>query len=262
MKSLEQLISEAAREVDADVVVLAECRDLGAVLRALNESVPWKYNFHPSPASRVAVFSRYPSERVHPLSDISGLSFRHIYVPIGVDVLLVCAHLPSKLHSSDSGQAMSTSALRQEIIRLEGVLGHKRTLVLGDLNMNPFELGLVDAHGFHAVSSKAIASRGSRKIKGAEYAFFYNPMWSLLGDTKASPPGTYYRDATDSFSYYWHMFDQVLVRPDLVSRFAEDTLKIVTSIKETQLLRANGRINSTIGSDHLPITFEVDLREA
>jgi len=260
LKNLGALVSEAAREHDADVIVLAECPDPYRILQALNEPVRWKYNYHASPSSPVEVYSRYPPNGVLPLADVAGLSFRQMRDPLGLEILLVGAHLPSKRYWSDSSQAMTTSVLRTEIARIEAKLGHRRTLIVGDFNMNPFELGLVDANGFHAVSSKAIASRGSRTIRGQEYAFFYNPMWSLLGDSGSAPPGTYYRDAADSYWYYWYMFDQLLLRPELVSGFVDESLKIITAIAGVPLLRKNGRINATLASDHLPIKFEIILQ--
>ena len=72
--------------------------------------------------------------------------------------------------------------MREMIKRAEEKAGHRHTIVIGDLNMSPFEPGMVAANGFHAVSDKNIAAKGSRVVQGTEFDFFYNPMWSCLGD--------------------------------------------------------------------------------
>ena len=93
--------------------------------------------------------------------------------------------------------------------------------------MNPFEDGMVSANGLHAVMSQGIAQRGSRTVQGKAYPFFYNPMWSYLGDASAGPPGTFYYENAQHKTFFWNMFDQILLRPDLLEFFAAENLQIV-----------------------------------
>jgi hypothetical protein len=74
---------------------------------------------------------------------------------------------------------------------VEKRVGHDRTIVVGDLNMNPFDAGIVGAEGLNAVMTKQIASQGGRKVDAVRYPFFYNPMWSHFGDSthEEYPPG-------------------------------------------------------------------------
>lgn len=95
----------------------------------------------------------------------------------------------------------------------------------------------------------------SRNIAGKEFRMFYNPMWNFLGDFK-EPYGTYYRSAADTFNPYWHIYDQVIIRPSLRSRFVDGNLKIITGSANVSLLDKNKHPNHSI-SDHLPITFEI-----
>lgn len=128
--------------------------------------------------------------------------------------------------------------------------------------MNPFEYGMVGAGGLHGVMDRRIAVRGSRKVRGESRMFFYNPMWSKLGDAGPSPPGTYFYNAGSYVSYFWNMFDQVLVRPALLNSLPSDGVNIVTEIAGTSLLTDWGRPNSEV-SDHLPIVCSLrEIQEA
>lgn len=97
-------------------------------------------------------------------------------------------------------------------------------------------------------------------MRSGLYPYFYNPMWNLLGDDPpGSAPGTYYYRGRHSHELYWHMLDQVLVRPSLVERFDFEQLKIVTTVGGVRLTRTRGTPNRTRFSDHLPVVFAVDM---
>jgi hypothetical protein len=134
-------------------------------------------------------------------------------------------------------------------------------LVIGDFNMNPFEDGLVGAVTFHATSTRMVAARGSRVVDKKKRAFFYNPMWSILGDRRNGPPGTYYYDRGQPVSFFWNAFDQALLRPDLLEWFADDDLQVVTRIGNTSLLTAAGTPDTDVASDHLPIVISIDHKK-
>jgi len=93
--------------------------------------------------------------------------------------------------------------------------------------MNPFEDGIVGTIGLHAVMSQSIAMGNSRTVQGVDYPFFYNPMWGHFGDRNAGPDGTYYRSSAEHVNYFWNIFDQVLIRPELIDVFAKDELQIL-----------------------------------
>jgi hypothetical protein len=75
-------------------------------------------------------------------------------------------------------------------------------------------------------------------------------------------PGSYYYNSGTYVNYYWHIFDQVLLRPDLLGKFNPETdIRILRSIDDTLLTRKhNGRPDSKI-SDHLPVLLSLDLQE-
>ena len=173
-------------------------------------------------------------------------------------ILLAAAHFVSKNNISEGEQAMLAIELAKEILRVEDTVGHERTILVGDLNMNPFEDGVTGANALHAVMTRKLAERGSRVVQGTEYRFFYNPMWGFFGDRTAGPPGTYYHRAPNVAELFWHMLDQVLLRPALMG-LLED-LAILDSIDGERLLTQPGGLpHHTAYSDHLPLAFRLNL---
>ncbi len=137
--------------------------------------------------------------------------------------------------------------------------GHAKTILLGDLNVNPFEIGMVGTGGLHAVMSRDVASRGSRTVQSREYDFFYNPMWARFGDQESGAPGTYYYDKAEHVTYFWNMFDQVLVRPSLLDGLDFESVRILTSVGGVSLLGPGGKPDRSVGSDHLPVLAELEF---
>jgi hypothetical protein len=118
----------------------------------------------------------------------------------------------------------------------------------------------VSAVGFNAVMHRNIARPEGRSIRGERYPFFYNPMWSHFGDERGASAGTYYYSRSDHVAYYWHMLDQVLVRPALLSRLPVPAVRIASAAGAISLVKPNGRPDTEAGSDHLPIVFSLDLK--
>ena len=96
--------------------------------------------------------------------------------------------------------------------------------------MNPFESGMNQANGFNAISNRSISKRLKRKILSKEHSFFYNPSWSLMGDLISEPAGSYYYNKPGYDSFYWNVFDQVILRPSLIEHFENDSYNILLAI--------------------------------
>ncbi|HTU17781.1 MAG TPA: hypothetical protein VMG10_06920 [Gemmataceae bacterium] len=124
--------------------------------------------------------------------------------------------------------------------------------------MNPFEEGVTAALGLHAVLTRALADRVERTVQGMAYRFFYNPMWGFWGDRSAGPAGTYYHRSSSVGELFWHMFDQVLLRPDLMHKVHD--LMIVDCIQGEHLVSGPSSLPRAADySDHLPLVFRLDL---
>ncbi len=261
-RPLQQLVSRLVRSEGVDVVVLIESKvGVGEMLAELNAATAVRFHHSPSPASMstVQVFARFFGQFIRPIAESERYSIRHLTTPDTIDVLLVTVHSPSKRNWSEDSQAFGCIELASEIASTEERVGHSRTVVLGDLNMNPFEKGMVAASGLNATMARSRALKRTRTVQGRQYPFFYNPMWRYLGDRDGMPPGTYHYDNSQHLTYYWNMFDQVLVRPSLIDNLDVDRIRIVDKIAGTSLLTPGGVPNGAVGSDHLPLLFHLRL---
>ncbi len=254
-----RLASIIARH-DVDIVMLAECPEMTAEC-CLFLSEQTKRNFHivPGQSPRLRLLTRLPEEAFSPVfDDLSGrLMIRRLRLKEPrVDILLALVHLQSKLHHAEEDQRMLAMELARDIGDHEARFAHARTVLVGDFNMNPFEPGVVGASGLHAVMTRAIAEKGTRTVSSRESRYFYNPMWSYFGDRSEGPPGTYYYRKSTPICYFWNMFDQVLLRPDIVHWLKD--LRILDHDGSTSLLDKLGQPDSETASDHLPLYFRLN----
>lgn len=82
-------------------------------------------------------------------------------------------------------------------------------------------------------------------------------MWGFFGDQTPGPAGTYYRGSSEMVEQFWHIFDQVLLRPALMYKITD--LTIVDNIAGQSLLSSGDVPSKNTYSDHLPISFQLGL---
>lgn len=257
-KPLAPVIADLAREQQVDVVVLVECNiESHILLTALNGMDGSDFHLAPGVNKKIRIFTRFSREFLRPVFESDRVTIGRLSLPARSEILLSVAHLPSKLHWTTEGQSFECGELARQIAAEEDKAGHQRTVLVGDFNMNPFEPGIVAAGGLHAVMSREIASRRSRTVQGREYRFFYNPMWNHFGDANSDTAGSYFYGSSEQVSYFWNVFDQVLIRPELAGQFDPDSLQILKSAGSGTLVRGDGRPDSNRYSDHLPIVFDL-----
>lgn len=255
-KPLNRVIASLVVEHQVDILILAECDIVPRILLdAINRFCEYKFflseRVH---CQKIQIFSRIQFLSV--LNEGSRWTIQRIGLPED-DILLAATHLPSKLYAGPIDQLMSCIELMDAIRETEISSGHARTIAVGDFNANPFESGMINAKGLHAVMSQQIARRINRTVDGQPYDFFYNPMWGLMGDDSPGPPGTYYYDSPKYDAMYWNTFDQVLIRPGLLDRFDNKALRVLTEWEEGSLLSCQGLPDHVEYSDHLPLFFRV-----
>ena len=258
-KPIGQLIAAAALSVNADCVVLCECpMSPSEVVRHLNHHAP-DYQYAIGECEHVSFFTKFEPHFLVPTFENARISIRRLSLPARQDILIAGAHLPSRLFFSGESLAQECCYLAAYIGKEEELVGHKRTVLMGDLNVNPFESGVVGTAGLHAVLSRNVATRGNRTVQDRRHHFFYNPMWSHFGDREECPPGTYYYDRAEAVNYFWNIYDQVLLRPELLEGFSGDSLRVLTAAGPTPLLDLSGRPDKVNASDHLPIVFDLNF---
>src|ERR1700730_10858368 len=256
-----RLAADLALERSLDVLFLIECRISSESLLAAFETGPEYYPI--SCGERFKVFARFDPKLMQrlPLPVPSDrFDIWHLTLPLQEDVLLSAVHGLDKWNNSTAKQELFLQQVVTAVSYVEEKIGHDRTIVLGDFNANPFDSPVAGARGMNAVISRAIAQGDPRRMLNQSYPYFYNPMWNLYGDEPlSSAPATYYYRGSDPHELYWHMLDQVLIRPSLLNRFDVSNLEIVTAVRGTELTGARGTPDRTRFSDHLPVIFGVDL---
>jgi endonuclease/exonuclease/phosphatase family metal-dependent hydrolase len=186
----------------------------------------------------------------------SGVALRVRLSGKSRDITVVGVHLPSRLYQlNEEDQRLAADTCHSFVEDQEQPLtprevGHDRTIVIGDFNLDPYSPAMVGIAGFNAM----MTPRPTRRVAGRSRATFYNPMWNEFGDRSGSP-GTYYLGSPRALGYFWHMLDQVLIRPSRV-----DHIESVHVIDDVALVSPRARRPLRSVSDHLPIELTLSAR--
>lgn len=142
---LRELLARAVVERDVDVLMVAESgASDGDVVSVLKRFTGRDYAALSIEADKVRLFTRlnvtqWRRRQTDALSARMAIWSVAVGKPPGI--LLAAAHFISKNYSSPGEQALLAAELAKEITRVEETVGHERTVVVGDLNMDPFEEG-------------------------------------------------------------------------------------------------------------------------
>ena len=258
-KPVSRLLADLVSQHEIDVLALAEHGEINTetLLRALNRDGVEYYSASITP--RIIAFTKLKPQYVEKVFENDYLLIHRLTLSARADLLFGAVHLPSKLHLSEYDQSDIAGRYPRIIENVEEAAGHSRTILVGDFNMNPFERGMAGSETFHSVMDRRTADRLSRVVLNRERKFFYNPMWGKMGDLSEGPPGTYYYGGSTPLTYFWNTFDQVLIRPALTNQFVDDRLKVITEVNSQSLLNEMGRPDASVGSDHLPLMFSLDV---
>lgn len=200
----------------------------------------------------VDISNAYDGERISANKIISAID-KKTYI-------LVFCHVWSKLFLETKQQNYQIPFIVEEIKDFEATEKNENTLVCGDFNMDAFQDAMLLHNGFNAMMTTAIACKRTRKVQKKDFSMFYNPMWGLYGDIHGNDvAGTYYHNAYQPVHQYWHMLDQVIMRPDVIPVFDKKALKIVSKGMTYNLLNKKGVIDDKNYSDHLPIKFRLNI---
>ncbi|MDM8551509.1 endonuclease/exonuclease/phosphatase family protein [Desulfobacterales bacterium HSG2] len=261
-KPLKEHVTTLCREHEVDILILAESNIPQAeLLDMLNKNEVSKFEAPHDLSKKLRFYVKFPAEYFKSVRDERNIAIRKLELPNVWDILIVAVHLPSKLYLDSENQTLMCPRYADLIRKAESKVGHCRTLVVGDFNMNPFENGVVNSEGFHALMDRRLTIKKSRKVWGVKRQFFYNPMWGKMSDSSEGPPGTYYYRKSVPLCYIWNTFDQVLLRPELLDFFSNDHLKVIDNISGTPLLSKTGIPDKKSFSDHLPLFFKLQIEK-
>lgn len=253
------ICANMARSVDCNMLLVLEAsQGITEYLDQLNSGASGTWYYSRGLCRRVTVYTRFHDSFCAPLSEGDRFTARQVSLPGLQPVTFVGLHLGSKLHQKSESQAVGSSEIMHEIRSVEERLGHTRTFLVGDFNMNPYEAGMIGSTGFHALSSKSTTRNIYREVEGKKYRFFFNPMWGKFGDGAATAYGTYRYLKSEHVCQEWHIFDQVLLRPSIMDWLEPNSVRVLTTAGTVPLVskRGNPRI-----SDHLPLCFNLEIPE-
>jgi hypothetical protein len=218
------------------------------------------FAFQPSDGKKIHIFSRsgFGEVREQFVDRPGSLTIRRFDLQAAPSLLFSVVHLPSKVHWNPDDQSMNSPIIAADIRRVEKDLGHERTIVTGDFNMNPYEPGIAGRQGFSAVMTRRESGRATRTIQGREYPVFYNPMWKFFRDAPGLPSGSFYHRGSSPTSHPWNIYDQVLVRPSLADSVAE--VDILSGDGSDSFVTSHGiPFHRPSMSDHLPLIFAINF---
>jgi exonuclease III len=257
-EKIDRALMRLILQKDCDVIVLAEYdRNLVAFCNELNIVTHKHYN---------QVYEFTKGQKVHVITNtmykvevLSENYKRHKIILITIEgkpMIVAMIHNISKLNDGFEERKENFRQLIKEISEKEEQLNTKNTVVIGDFNANPFGEETVAANTLHAIAYKENLHPPTRIVQEQVFEKFFNPSWKFL-HSKNPPYGTYYyNNGGQMINYYWHTFDQVIMRPQMINAFDEQSLIIVTEIAGESLLK-NGIPDRLKYSDHLPVYFEI-----
>lgn len=258
-----EVLTRLVRDRSPEVLVFSECVIPEDVLgHALNAAGRGRYVFPQSRSRRIRLWTRLSAASV--VDRYNGrvsdrITIRELTFPRFVPVLLVGVHLPDRQRlTTEEGRGLAVTEVAAKVRQIERDCGHSRTLLVGDLNMNPYEAGVVGTQALHAVMTRELTTTVAGLKPRERHSCFYNPMWSCFGDVSGGPAGTYYwANAEEPTNHFWQLYDQALIRPDLLAQFVR--VEIVAHDGQESLLTGTGRPRARTLSDHLPLYCEFNF---
>jgi Endonuclease/Exonuclease/phosphatase family len=194
-----------------------------------------------------------------PVSIGTRLEMWHWTPDSGVGGRFALVHGLDRMNNDDGTRRLFFRRVA-DLVKAAEANTHRRSIVVGDFNAQPFESAVLSSDGLHAIGIRQESNQTSRPIRLTDdrEEFFYNPMWRLYGHVPSQEAGmaTHYWQNRLAGELFWHMLDQVVLRPEECVRFPEDRIKILTTVGAVHLLAPDGTPDKTVGSDHLPLVFQ------
>lgn len=242
-------VSVLAKDLSVDVIALLEhAGDPQSTLDWLQQRVDPAFQIPANSNQRFLVLSKDPSPGFEEVYYSNRFSIRRFAFK-GSHALLALIHGLDPVNYDIETRSSFACEMVRDLREVMKVNQTTKALVVGDFNLNPHDSAMNQASGFNAMMTKSCTTKGARRFAGKDYDFFYNPMWSFLGDLSPGAPGSiYYRG--NRGQYGWNMFDQALVHHSLVHCLSD--VQIIHEHRGVSLDNTRGHPNSRV-SDHFPL---------
>lgn len=171
----------------------------------------------------------------------------------GISYNIAGVHLPSPPNSDANDRKSVIRDIVQDLSEQERITKNRASVVIGDLNCNPFSEELIQKDSFNAVLFKSLINEQEIiRYNERKRRRFYNPIINYLSEDTKMYGSLYY--SSGSAPLYWNCFDQVLVRKELI-----EGIKSVQYIKTIcgKSLMSKVKPNGVI-SDHLPLLVNIE----
>lgn len=250
--NINNYVASLVLDYDVDILVLAEYNaDKEQLQMLMDEKHRKLIRANAEGSKRIDIWTNYV--------DIKE-GQQHNYYSIQIikgKYLLCCVHLFTDLHGECEDERLEKiREIMYDVQVKEDELRTYKTIIIGDMNEMPYDKGCLSANGFHGLPALGISDKATRTVREKVYRKYYNPMWNLMGDF-SYPPGTYYLHQAKLCTPMWFMIDQVIISQAMLSEFIKESLHIITTCSEGDLMDRNGHPNKNI-SDHFPIVCEFD----
>lgn len=195
--------------------------------------------------------------------DVNRIQLFEVNTQAG-STLFAAIHFPSKLKNDEHTHTELVPTYKNKVHSL--AQHSNRLFIVGDFNMNPFDLGMVQPTGFNAWNNRSTILADTVPHQSGAQRIYYNPCWTLLGDYVSSKTyqessrmgGTHYFNKAISKKYLWYMIDQIIMSRTLIEDFNSGSLRVIeNSSYITELYKP--KIDETKKLDHLPIFFSFNL---
>lgn len=270
---IQNALTELASEQKPEIFVFQEC--LGPYVNTILDP---NYDEIPYPGNginrRVRIFLKKNTFDKYAIKTAfqNKLVFVHLKKIGGSeDFNIAGVHLYSKLNT-ERQQLWKNKPIAEEIELYEKQqTNNDRTILIGDLNYNPYDTTLSDPFVFNAVDNKyLIDTFSSNPIGQRNHSnYWYNPMWNLLGDydfrnnSNKSTTGSFFL-YNESEIPYWNLLDGALLRPSIMDRIDYQNTEVLTATTQRQFLkplivRPDESFLIDDFSDHLPLKITLNI---
>lgn len=251
---MDDVIAESIKEHNVDILVIVEPHPWpNNLLLKINEAENNYYYNYSRECTHVNIFSRFNQPQLSLIKDYprtTGWNYKSV---MNDSFNIIVTHFCDQFFNEDEDQQVEINKLIKEIEEIEDVSGCLKTILVGDLNIDPYNNLCLHSNYLNALmcrkTVKRLKTRNGRKL-------FYNASWNLLGD-RFHTPGTFYRSTKGGKR--WSVLDQVLLRPELIDQFQVNSIKTLVKINDKQLVSKNDIPITKIYSDHLPVFFKLNL---
>jgi len=253
--NINNCLIELIVEKDCDIVILAEYTDTVRNLCA-SINIESKEDYAPIPnnggCEKIKGIIKKKYNNVELIKE--QVNYQILMIKTTHYKLIVAMiHNISKRNPVEEEQKENLRILHNDVRDAEEKHKTKNSIIIGDFNVNPFENACIAANTLHAIPFIEEVKTPDRIVQGRTYEKFYNPMWKFYGN-REMPYTSYYHDNSGKMiNYYWNIFDQVIIRPELIHAFDDDVLNIITETANHKLLMKDKKPDRNNYSDHLPL---------